>query len=72
MKMGTRSKSRGFTGRERQHFTINVRLYTSEIFPLKHITGDMKISDLKQYMEFSTGIPLHMQRISYLDDGIQL
>lgn len=67
--MALRAKSRAQTGRERHSFTINVRLYTGEIFPLKSISGDMKISDLKQYMEFATGIPIHMQRISYLDDG---
>ncbi|XP_021343788.1 uncharacterized protein LOC110443733 isoform X2 [Mizuhopecten yessoensis] len=67
--MASRAKSRAQTGRERHSFTVNVRLYTGEIFPLKNISGDMKISDLKQYMEFATGIPIHMQRISYLDDG---
>lgn len=64
-----RTKSRAQTGTGRQQFSVNVKLYTGETFPLKHITGDMKVSGLKQYMEFATGIPLHMQRLSYLDDG---
>ncbi len=29
----------------------------------------MKISELKHYAEFGTGIPYHMQRLHYLDEG---
>ncbi|KAJ8302991.1 hypothetical protein KUTeg_019387 [Tegillarca granosa] len=69
-KMTSRIKSRGNTGgREKNHFTIHVKLFTNEKFPLKNIVGDMKISELKKYMEFATGIPIHMQRVSYLDEG---
>ena len=50
-------------------FNIFVKLFTGEKFPLKNISSDMKIRDLKMYMEFATGVPFHMQRISYLDDG---
>ena len=67
--MGSRIRSRGHTGRERTHFDIQVRLFTDEKFPLKHVSGEMKISELKRYMEFAAGIPVHMQKISYLDSG---
>lgn len=73
--MGSRIRSRGHTGRERTHFDIQVRLFTDEKFPLKHekhVSGEMKISELKRYMEFAAGIPVHMQKISYLDAGNSL
>lgn len=55
--------------RDKPVFSIFVKLFTGEKFPLKNITNDMKIRDLKMYMEFATGVPVHMQRISYLDEG---
>ncbi|KAH3772477.1 uncharacterized protein LOC127845705 isoform X2 [Dreissena polymorpha] len=55
--------------REKLVFSIFVRLFTNEKFQLKNISNDMKIKDLKMYMEFATGVPVHMQRISYLDEG---
>ncbi|XP_053402143.1 uncharacterized protein LOC128557808 isoform X2 [Mercenaria mercenaria] len=55
--------------REKHAFSIFVKLFTGEKFPLKNISNEMKIQDLKTYMEFATGVPVHMQRISYLDDG---
>ncbi|XP_052816488.1 ankyrin repeat and SAM domain-containing protein 4B-like isoform X2 [Mya arenaria] len=55
--------------RDKSSFSIFVRLFTNEKFPLKNITNDMKVRDLKMYMEFATGVPVHMQRISYLDEG---
>lgn len=65
-----RIKSRAQTrDKEKTVFNIYVRLFTEEKFPLKNVSNDMKIKELKQYMEFATGIPVHMQRISYLDDG---
>ncbi|KAK3086422.1 hypothetical protein FSP39_018250 [Pinctada imbricata] len=67
--MVTRIKSRGITGREKPHFDIQVRLFTEEIFPLRQISTDMKIYELKHYMEFAAGIPINMQKISYLDTG---
>ena len=65
-----RIKSRVQTrDKEKNAFNIHVKLFTDEKFPLKNVSNDMKIRELKQYMEFATGIPVHMQRISYLDDG---
>lgn len=72
MKMASKKKggqrARAQT-REKSVFSIFVRLYTGEKFPLKNVSTDMKIRELKMYMEFATGVPVHMQRISYLDDG---
>ena len=56
--------------REKASFSIFVKLFTGETFPIKNITNDMKIQELKMYMEFATGVPVHVQRISYLDDGM--
>jgi hypothetical protein len=65
-----RAKKRAQTStREKVVFSIFVKLFTGEKFPLKNISSEMKIRDLKMYMEFATGVPVHMQRISYLDDG---
>ncbi|XP_046558870.1 LOW QUALITY PROTEIN: uncharacterized protein LOC124267923 [Haliotis rubra] len=69
--MANKARSRSqFSSRDRNNFTINVKIEaTDEVFPLKNIYGEMKISELKDYMEFATGIPINMQRISYLDEG---
>lgn len=69
-KGGIRSRNRAQTTKEKVSFNIFVRLFTGEKFPLKNISNEMKIRDLKMYMEFATGVPVHMQRISYLDDGM--
>ena len=67
-------KSRGggtVFGKDR-FFNITVKLnQTGEVFPLKNVSNEMKIKDLKGYAEFSTGIPSHMQRLTYLDQGEQ-
>ena len=42
---------------------------TKEKFPLKNISNEMKIKDLKAYAEFATGIPSNLQRLCYLDQG---
>lgn len=70
-KGSNRVKTRAQTTRDRDKlvFNIYVKLFTGEKFPLKNISNDMKIKDLKMYMEFATGVPVHMQRISYLDEG---
>ena len=43
---------------------------TDEVFSLNQVHNDMKISELKEYLEFSTGLPTHIQRVSYLDEGV--
>jgi len=63
-KMGVRDKDKS-----NPPFNMRIKLFTDEVFPLQNITADMKISDLKKYVEFATGIPVHLQRISYLDEG---
>ncbi|KAL5021775.1 hypothetical protein ScPMuIL_000930 [Solemya velum] len=68
----SKKKPRGQTSKDTKplvQFTVYVRVFTDEVFPLKNISTDMKVSDLKKYMEFATGIPKHMQRVSYLDEG---
>ena len=52
-------------------FSIQIKLLpTGEVFPLKKIHNDMKIFELKNLAEFATGIPVNMQRLYYLDEGI--
>lgn len=63
-----RSRNR-LSGKERSYFTIYAKLFTDEVFSLKNVYNEMKIAELKKYMEFATGIPIHMQRLSYLDEG---
>ena len=43
---------------------------TGEVFHLKNITPTMTIKELKSYLEFCTGIPVSLQRLHYLDEGI--
>ncbi|XP_013419849.1 uncharacterized protein LOC106180414 [Lingula anatina] len=66
--MANKNKKVNFFAKH-SNFNLNVRLETGEVFPLKNITPDMKISELKSYIEFAAGIPYHMQRLNYLDEG---
>ena len=43
---------------------------TEEKFTLEDVYNDMKISQLKDELEFATGIPMSIQRLSYLDEGL--
>ena len=43
---------------------------TDEKFNVLYFPISMKIRDLKGLLEFITGIPYNLQRLSYLDDGI--
>ena len=53
-----------------RYFNIAIKLIpTGEVFPLKKVHNDMKISELKHLAEYATGIPQHLQRLCYLDDG---
>ncbi|XP_041375849.1 LOW QUALITY PROTEIN: uncharacterized protein LOC121388539 [Gigantopelta aegis] len=66
------NKNRGVTsaGKLRNYFKINVKVEaTEETFRLPEVYNEMKVTELKNYMEFITGIPFHLQRISYLDEG---
>ena len=65
-------KNRGVAsaGKMRNYFKINVKVEpTDETFQLPEVYNEMKISEMKSYMEFITGIPINLQRISYLDEG---
>ncbi|CAH1780417.1 unnamed protein product [Owenia fusiformis] len=51
-------------------FSITIHMRTTgENFKMKKIYSEMKISELKGFAEFSTGIPFDMQRLNYLDEG---
>ena len=51
-------------------FNISVKLLpTHESFQIKKVSNEMKISELKKEVEFASGIPYHMQRLCYLDEG---
>ena len=43
---------------------------TEEKFTLEDVYNDMKVSQLKDELEFATGIPMNIQRLSYLDEGL--
>ncbi|XP_070575120.1 ankyrin repeat domain-containing protein 35-like [Ptychodera flava] len=67
------STGRGGKGKK-QHpkeklFNLTLKCFTNETFPLKKIHNDMKIRELKALVEFVAGIPSHLQRLNYLDDG---
>lgn len=67
--MGSKMKKKdNFFSKDRV-FTLTIKLPTGEKFPIKNITPDMKISELKSMIEFAAGIPYHMQRLNYLDEG---
>ncbi|GFR93819.1 ankyrin repeat domain-containing protein 60 [Elysia marginata] len=64
-------KSKPFKHKKRHDaFKIHVIIEaTEEKFTLDDVYNDMKISQLKDELEFATGIPLSIQRLSYLDEG---
>ena len=52
------------------YFPVKVKVDpTGEVYPLK-IYNEMLIRDLKSQLEFLTGIPVHIQRLWYLDEGM--
>ena len=56
-------------GRERS-FDIALKLQpTDELFTLKGVRNEMKISELQNDAEFATGVPMYMQILTYLDEG---
>lgn len=64
-------KSKPFKHKKRHDsFKVHVTVEaTDEKFTLEDVYNDMKISQLKDELEFATGIPLSIQRLSYLDEG---
>ena len=57
-------------GSSERYFTISIKLLpTKEIFPVTRVYNEMKIKELKALAEFATGIPYHMQKLRYLDEG---
>ncbi|NXF42833.1 ANR60 protein, partial [Oceanites oceanicus] len=50
-------------------FSVQLRLVeTDEIFSLPHCENDLTLKKLKSHLELLTGIPLHFQRLQYLDE----
>ncbi|XP_044842303.1 ankyrin repeat domain-containing protein 60 isoform X1 [Mauremys mutica] len=50
-------------------FSITIHLAeTSETFPLAGCYSDLTVLKLKHHLELLTGIPLHFQRLQYLDE----
>ena len=59
----------GWAARDK-FFKIFVKLIpTQESFEIKKVANEMKVSELKKEVEFASGIPYHMQRLRYLDEG---
>ena len=57
--------------RRQDAFSIHIVLVpTEETFNLDDTYNDMTVSELKDDLEFATGIPVNIQRLSYLDDGM--
>ncbi|XP_076810225.1 uncharacterized protein LOC143452954 [Clavelina lepadiformis] len=53
-----------------KHFSIEVNsVETSEVYPVHNVSSSTKIIDLKIKLELIAGIPTHLQRIMYLDQG---
>nr|CAB3221802.1 ankyrin repeat domain-containing protein 60 [Phallusia mammillata] len=51
---------------------FNIEVYsveTNERFPVKRVSSSTKIHELKIRLELIAGIPTHLQRIMYLDQG---
>ncbi|KAF1412589.1 Ankyrin repeat domain-containing protein 60, partial [Spheniscus magellanicus] len=50
-------------------FSVQLRLAeTNEIFSLPRCQNDLTLKKLKSHLELLTGIPLHFQRLQYLDE----
>lgn len=51
-------------------FVIHVNVEpTNEKFTVKDVNSNMTVTQLKDELEFATGIPISLQRLSYLDEG---
>ena len=74
MNAQTRKRGVPFKGKSKgRYFSLTVKLiHTNELFPIKQVTNDMKIKELKSLVEFASGIPCHMQILCYLDEGLFL
>lgn len=54
-------------------FSVQLHLAeTNEIFSLPRCQSDLTLKKLKSHLELLTGIPLHLQRLQYLDEGENL
>ncbi|XP_064640528.1 GA-binding protein subunit beta-2-like isoform X2 [Lineus longissimus] len=62
-------RPRAYSYSKDKAFKIKVKLHTDEVFHVNNVSSDMKISELKGQVEFACGIPYHLQKLHYLDDG---
>lgn len=62
-------KGKGLSGYRGKYFDLRIQLFTQEIFHLQDVYNDMKVRAIKAKVEFVTGIPSHLQRLTYLDGG---
>ncbi len=69
---GTRAKGKGRLGADGKGRTMKIQaqlLPTGERFPLRLVTPDTRVHQLKANLEIDAGLPSHLQRLAYLDDG---
>ena len=63
------SPDKGKSGRFRVVFNV---IITSEEFNAGNVSSETIVSELKNAAELSTGLPTNIQRIHYIDEGIQI
>jgi len=58
-------------GSKGKYIPLTIKIIdTGEVFTLRNVTPMMTVKELKSYLEFATGIPVNLQRIHYLDEGL--
>ncbi|PIK42957.1 hypothetical protein BSL78_20181 [Apostichopus japonicus] len=64
---GDKGTGKGLGGYRGKFFDLRIQLFNQEIFRLHDVFNDMKVRAVKAKVEFVTGIPSHLQRLTYLD-----
>lgn len=67
---GDKGTGKGLGGYRGKFFDLRIQLFNQEIFRLHDVFNDMKVRAVKAKVEFVTGIPSHLQRLTYLDGGL--
>ncbi|XP_063815912.1 ankyrin repeat domain-containing protein 60 [Pseudophryne corroboree] len=68
--MARRGGVTGSSSRRQRQFHVNVRLQeTGERFAVSGFSLLTKVAELKEKLELMAGIPIHLQRLSYIDAG---
>ena len=63
---------KGQGGQKGRKYKISVQLPTDEVFTIDTVYNEMKVRELKGLNEFYCGIPFHLQKLHYLDEGKNL